>query len=49
MSLEGDQRAARVMGPAAWHRALGAGDRTGFRDDDFANQIHADHLHIGVD
>lgn len=40
-------RPARVMGPWAWQRALGPGDRIGFRDDDFANRIHADHLHVG--
>ena len=47
MGLRGDARPARVMGPAAWHRALGSGDRTGFRSDEFANSIHGDHLHIG--
>ena len=47
MELTGDARPARVMGPVEWHDALGSGDRTGFRDDDFANEIHRDHLHIG--
>lgn len=47
MSLEGDARPARVMGPARWLAALGDGDRRGFRDDPFALEIHADHLHIG--
>lgn len=43
-----EDRIDTVMGPAAWHQALGSGDRTGFRDDDFANRIHHDHLHLGV-
>ena len=47
MSLKGNARPARVMGPARWLAALGDGNRTGFRDDAFAVQIHADHLHIG--
>jgi hypothetical protein len=47
MALTGDERPARVLGPAAWLAALGPGDRTGFRDDAFATGIHADHLHIG--
>lgn len=47
IQLHGVGRPARVMGPAAWHAALGDGDRTGFRNDDFANAIHHDHLHIG--
>lgn len=45
--LRGADRPARVMGPTEWQRALGSGDRTGFRSDDFANAIHRDHLHIG--
>jgi hypothetical protein len=36
-----------AMGPAEWHRSLGGGGMTGFRDDEHANAIHADHLHIG--
>lgn len=47
MALRGPARPARVMGPAAWHAALGEGDRSGFRDDAFAASIHSDHLHIG--
>jgi hypothetical protein len=47
MSRTGDARPARVMGPAEWLQALGPGDRSGFRDDEFATQIHRDHLHIG--
>lgn len=47
MSLQGNARPARVMGPAAWLAALGDGDRRGFREDEFATSIHADHLHIG--
>jgi len=35
------------MGPVEWHAALGPGDRTGFRNDRFANSVHHDHLHIG--
>lgn len=46
MSVRGDARASRVMGPQEWLAALGAGDRSGFRDD-FATRIHSDHLHIG--
>jgi hypothetical protein len=49
MSLETALRPTRVMGPEAWHAALGPGDRRGFRNDEFANQIHHDHLHLGVD
>lgn len=49
MSLDEALRPRRVMGPGVWHAALGPGDRRGFRDDDFANQIHDDHLHLGVD
>ncbi|GAA0498584.1 hypothetical protein Ade02nite_91840 [Paractinoplanes deccanensis] len=48
MSLPTARRARVVMGPAAWHQALGEGNRTGFRDEDAANSRHADHLHIGV-
>lgn len=47
MSTEAPLRPARVMGPEAWQRALGPGDRTGFRSDEFANRVHADHLHLG--
>ena len=47
IDLVGDKRPARVMGPAAWLAALGPGDRTGFRDDEFATSVHSDHLHIG--
>jgi hypothetical protein len=47
MALRGDERPARVMGPTAWHQALGKGDRSGFRSDDFADSIHRDHLHVG--
>jgi hypothetical protein len=49
MGLAPERRANLVMGPAEWHQALGGGDTTGFRDDSFANAIHSDHLHIGVD
>ena len=47
LRLEGDRRPARVMGPAAWLASLGDGDRAGFRDDEFATEIHRDHVHIG--
>ncbi len=47
MELRGDARPARVMGPVEWQGALGSGDRTGFRDDEFANEIHRDHVHLG--
>lgn len=47
MGLSGPVRPTRVMGPGQWHDALGAGDRTGFRDEPFANRIHHDHLHLG--
>jgi hypothetical protein len=48
MSLPPERRARLVMGPAEWHRALQSDDFPGFRNDEMANQIHADHLHIGV-
>jgi hypothetical protein len=47
LGLRGEARPARVMGPAEWLAALGPGDHTGFRDDEFATKIHRDHLHIG--
>lgn len=47
IAAELPMRPARVMGPEPWQRALGPGDRTGFRSDEFANRIHADHLHLG--
>jgi len=47
-SLAAERRPRLVMGPAAWHRALSDDDIPGFRNDAAANQIHADHLHIGV-
>lgn len=47
MELRGAARPERVMGPAEWQRALGSGDRTGFREDEFAAAIHRDHLHVG--
>jgi hypothetical protein len=47
LQLAGDARPARVMGPSAWLSALGPGDRTGFRDDEFATAIDTDHVHIG--
>jgi len=49
MALPPDDRAARVMGPEPWLRALGPGDRTGFREDALACRTHTDHLHLGVD
>ena len=49
MSLPDDRRAACVMGPQAWHSVLDPGDRRGFRDDEFANRIHDDHLHVEVE
>jgi hypothetical protein len=49
MSLDEALRPSTVMGPGAWHAALGPGDRRAFRDDSFANKIHHDHLHLGVD
>lgn len=48
MALPPRKRLSTVMGPASWHAALGPGDRTGFRDDDFANRVHHDHLHLGM-
>lgn len=47
MGLTSPLRPARVMGPADWHTALGEGDRSGFRTDTFANDVHHDHLHVG--
>lgn len=47
MGLSGPIRLTRVMGPGLWHEALGAGDRTGFRNEPFANRIHHDHLDLG--
>lgn len=47
MALEGEARPTRVMGPSQWLEALGSGDRGGFREDEFACRIHADHLHLG--
>jgi hypothetical protein len=47
MALRGETRPARMMGPTGWHEALGSGDRTGFRSDEFTDEIHRDHLHIG--
>jgi hypothetical protein len=48
MALPARTRVDTVMGPAPWHAALGPGDRAGFRNDDFANRIHNDHLHLGM-
>lgn len=48
MALDTAQRPSVVMGPGVWHCALGEGDRRGFRDDEFANRVHDDHLHLGV-
>jgi hypothetical protein len=48
MSLPAGRRARVVMGPGIWHRALGNGDRCGFRDEAGVNARHADHLHVGV-
>jgi hypothetical protein len=47
MAMNDSARPVRVMGPAEWQQALGEGDRTGFRNDEFATSIHRDHLHIG--
>jgi len=47
MALPADVRAREVTGPGVWHAALGPGDRSGFRDDTFANLVHDDHLYIG--
>jgi hypothetical protein len=49
MSLDPPLRPCTVMGPGAWHAALGPGDRRGFRGDEFANRIHGDHLHLALE
>ncbi len=48
MALPAGARVTTVMGPAPWHAALGAGDRSGFRDDGFANRVHHDHIHLAM-
>lgn len=47
MLLPPKLRPQQVMGPTPWHAALGGSAVTGFRDDDRANAIHHDHLHLG--
>jgi hypothetical protein len=40
-------RPDRIVGPNAWHKALGYGRTAGFLDDAFHNAIHAHHVHVG--
>lgn len=47
LGLPAHLRPDHVMGPSEWHRALGGGVRTGFRDESAASARHADHLHLG--
>lgn len=36
-----------IMGPRAWHEALGYPRSAGFLSDPFHDAIHHDHLHVG--
>jgi hypothetical protein len=43
------QRPDCIFGPAEWQDALGYPATTGFKNDDFHNRIHTDHLHLSFE
>lgn len=47
MTLAEPLRPRNILGPDAWHAALGGGGVTGFRDEPAVNARHHDHVHLG--